>query len=217
MVTVGIDEVGRGCWAGPLVAAAVALNDTKNPFWEDCPPKAPKGGRTLLRDSKTLSRKQREEMENLIKSQVKTYGVGWVKPGEIDEIGLTKSVQLAMLRAMMELHKACRVYDEIIIDGNYNFFAAPCTRLDLAHFARGLTSYTRTMVGADGKVPAVSAASIIAKVARDTYMAKAAQRYPDYGFEKHVGYGTSVHMAALKSYGVTDLHRRSFKPVRTFL
>ncbi|QQS19667.1 ribonuclease HII [Candidatus Saccharibacteria bacterium] len=214
MVTVGLDEVGRGCWAGPLVAAAVAMNDQQDIV-------------TGLRDSKKLSKKQRERLDSDIRSQVKAYGVGWVAPSEIDSLGLTQSVQLAMLRAMNELNKTCPEYDEIIIDGNYNFLAN-CERLDLAHNpqgvrnskndVRGLTYHNvRTMVGADDKVPAVSAASIIAKVARDTYMCELAIKYPEYLFEKHVGYGTAAHAAALKKHGVTDEHRTSFAPIRALI
>lgn len=199
---VGIDEVGRGCWAGPLVAAAVIL--PPNLFWEDCPPK---GGATVLRDSKKLSKKQREFLLTQIQSQAVAYGVGWVTPGEVDELGLTKSVRLAMLRAMKILHQTTLQYDKIIIDGNVNFFAN----------VEGLsTDRISAVVRADDTVPAVSAASILAKVARDDYMAQMSLEYPGYGFDKHVGYGTAAHLAALNQYGITDLHRKSYKPVQKF-
>lgn len=202
-VIVGIDEVGRGCWAGPLVAAAVIL--PPNLFWEDCPPK---GGATVLRDSKKLSKKQREFLMTQIQSQAKAYGVGWVTPSEIDKLGLTKSVQLAMLRAMKKLHETTTEYDEIIIDGNVNFFAS----------VKGLSTHNiLAIVRADDTVPAVSAASILAKVARDDYMAQMSHKYSGYGFEKHVGYGTAAHVAALNQYGITDLHRKSFRPIRAYL
>ena len=192
MATVGIDEVGRGCWAGPLVAAAVLLTQ-------------PIDG---LRDSKKLSKKQRKNLSAQILSQAAAYGIGWVTPTEIDQLGLTKSVQMAMLRAMKKLHEMSTDYDEIIIDGNLNFF----------EHVKGLSSHNvRAVVRADDTVPAVSAASIIAKVARDDYMAEMSAAYPGYGFEKHVGYGTAAHLAALKQHGVTDLHRRSFKPIQHLL
>lgn len=188
-MTVGLDEVGRGCWAGPLVAAAIVLDD-------------PIEG---LRDSKKLTKKRREALVTQITSQAEAYGVGWVIPSEIDKLGLTKSVQLAMLRAMKCLHETTRDYDHIIIDGNYNFFAN----------VKGLSSRNiAALVRADDTVPAVSAASIVAKVARDNHMAELAQIYPGYGFERHVGYGTAAHLAALKTYGVTDMHRKSFAPIR---
>jgi ribonuclease HII len=143
-----------------------------------------------------------------IQSQAKAYGVGWVTPSEIDKLGLTKSVQLAMLRAMKKLHETTTEYDEIIIDGNVDFFAS----------VKGLsTGKISAVVRADDTVPAVSAASILAKVARDDYMAQMSHKYSGYGFEKHVGYGTAAHVAALKQYGITDLHRKSFRPIQKFL
>lgn len=191
MITVGIDEVGRGCWAGPLVAGAVILRE-------------PIEG---LRDSKKLSKKRREVLALEIYEKA-FVGLGWVRPAEIDEIGLTKAVQLAMLRAVKDLHSKTIVYDEIIIDGNFNFFAN----------VQGLhTASVQTMIRADDTVPAVSAASIAAKVARDNYMIKEALSYPDYKFEVNVGYGTAAHIGALKQRGVTDIHRKSFKPIARLL
>jgi ribonuclease HII len=193
---VGLDEVGRGCWAGPLVAAAVALTDEATLYLESGPHK--------LRDSKKLSQKKREILNEQIRSQVKTIGVGWVAPGEIDRLGLTKAVQLAMLRAMKQLHEKCQSYDQIIIDGNLNFFAKigglHCTDI-------------QAIIRADDTVSAVSAASIVAKVARDNYMRESAGQYPEYGFDRHVGYGTAAHLAALQRHGVTPMHRRSFRPI----
>jgi ribonuclease HII len=197
---VGLDEVGRGCWAGPLVAAAVALDDRAKQRLEDGP--------IGLRDSKKLTRKQREALDEQIRSQVKTIGVGWVTPSEIDSLGLTKSVQLAMLRAMKQLHEKCQNYDQIIIDGNLNFFQN----------VSGLkTENIQAIIRADDTVSAVSAASIIAKVARDNYMRQLAIKYSDYGFEKHVGYGTAAHIATLKQHGPTTEHRLSYKPIKALV
>lgn len=191
MVTLGIDEVGRGPWAGPLVAGAVVLRE-------------PVEG---LADSKKLTKKRRETLDVAIRAHG-FVGIGWVKPSEIDTLGMTNAVKLAMLRAVKTLHETCREYDEIVIDGNINYFKN----------VKGLSSDSvRAEVRADGTVPAVSAASIVAKVARDNYMAKAAETYPGYGFEKHVGYGTAAHLAALQAHGVTPEHRRSFKPVGALL
>lgn len=183
---VGIDEVGRGCWAGPLVAAAVLL-------------KQPIAG---LRDSKKLTALQRQSLDQLLRgSEDVIFGIGWVLPGEVDKLGLTKAVALAMQRALDEITEP---YSEVIIDGNYNFLPD----------VRG----SRTMVRADDTVPAVSAASIIAKVARDNYMQKLAHyEFPDYGFDTHVGYGTKQHIAALAKHGITKYHRRSYKPIRALL
>lgn len=185
---VGIDEVGRGCWAGPLVAGAVVLD-------------RPIEG---LKDSKKLSKKQREVLAEQIHATAKAVGIGWVTPVELDNIGLTKAVQLAMLRAMKQID--CQ-YDQIIIDGNINFFAN----------VQGLkTEDVQTLVRADDTVPAVSAASIVAKVARDNYMADIDSTYPGYGFANNVGYGTLVHRIGLEAQGVTDLHRKSFKPISLY-
>ena len=188
-MTVGIDEVGRGCWAGPLVAAAVVLGE-------------PIEG---LRDSKKLSKKHREILAEQIHRTACGVGIGWVTPAEVDLLGLTKAVQLAMLRAMKQMD--CD-YDEIIIDGNLNFFQN----------VTGLkTDNIQTLIRADAVIPAVSAASIVAKVARDNRMAELAVEYPGYGFESHVGYGTAAHTEALKVQGLCDLHRRSFKPIKAYV
>jgi ribonuclease HII len=182
-MTVGIDEVGRGCWAGPLVAGAVLLG-------------APIKG---LKDSKKLSKLQREKLDAEIRVSALAFGLGWVDVAEIDRLGLTGAVRLAMQRAFAEIKVA---YEAVIIDGNFNFFAdnPKCS----------------AMIGADNIVPAVSAASIIAKVARDRYMAEIAPKFPAYGFDKHVGYGTAAHRLALRLNGVTEHHRRSFRPIQIF-
>ena len=184
MIIVGLDEVGRGCWAGPLVAAAVVL------------------GRPIagLADSKVLTRVQREMLATQIKAEALSYGLGWIAPAFIDMYGLTLSVQRAMQQALAAITVP---FEQIIIDGNYNFLPNE----PLATF----------LIKADATVPAVSAASILAKVARDDFMTMAAKGFPDYGFERHVGYGTAAHLAALKTHGITELHRKSFKPVRVML
>jgi len=183
-MVVGIDEVGRGCWAGPLVAGAVLLNQ-------------PIKG---LKDSKKLSRLQREKLDAEIRISAEAFGLGWVSAEEIDEVGLTEAVRLAMERALAEINAN---YDQLIIDGNYNFFPD--------------SPKSSAVIGADNTVPAVSAASIIAKVARDRYMVQAALKFPGYGFEKHVGYGTALHRLALDNQGLTELHRRCFKPIQAFV
>lgn len=185
MTTVGIDEVGRGCWAGPLVAGAVALCNSI----------------PGLKDSKKLSKKQRESLAFEIELHAKAIGLGWVQPEEIDKIGLTESVKLAMQRAINNIKMD---YDEIIIDGNINY---------LAYDHR-----SRAVIKADNLVPAVSAASIIAKVARDKWMANEAHElFPEYEFGSHVGYGTKRHIELLKLYGVSSIHRKSYKPIQALL
>ncbi len=181
MIIVGIDEVGRGCLAGPLVAGAVVFD-------------RPMRG---MRDSKELTKPQRQKLAERIQRRALSYGLGWVTPTEIDTLGLTRATGLAMQRALTQL--SCE-YDEIIIDGIVNFLPD--------------NPKVRTLVKADSTVPVVSAASIIAKVARDDYMAEIAAEYPAYGFEQHVGYGTRLHLERLRLHGVSELHRRSFKPIQ---
>ena len=181
---VGIDEVGRGCWAGPLVAAAVVLAE-------------PIAG---LTDSKKLSKLQRKVLAKEIYFKAAAVGLGWTDAKTIDAIGLSAANRQAMEIALAQITAP---YSRIIIDGSYNFLAE--------------VPGTETLIGADGLVPAVSAASIIAKTARDAFMVEAAMQYPEYGFDKHVGYGTRFHSDMLKLYGVCELHRRSYKPVQALL
>lgn len=182
---IGVDEVGRGCWAGPVVAGAVMF-----------------GRRSLpgIKDSKRLTREQRAELDVQIRSIALAVGVGWTLPEEVDEFGLTRATGLAMQRAVAEI---TRPYKEIVIDGNFNHLKG--------------NPKVRTMVKADGVLACVGAASIIAKVARDNFMIKAAQDFPGYAFENHVGYGTPQHQEALAKLGISQLHRRRFKPVAEFL
>ena len=184
MVTIGVDEVGRGCWAGPLVAGAVVLNE-------------PIIG---LKDSKKLSKTQRERLTAEIKVQAVAIGLGWVEPAEVDKLGLTEAVRLAMRRALAEIKIP---YDEIIIDGNYNFFPDD--------------TKARAVIKADDSVAAVSAASIVAKVARDKFMHEQVAKFPGYGFDKHVGYGTTLHLDMLKAHGVCALHRLGYKPIKAIM
>lgn len=184
MRTVGIDEVGRGCWAGPMVAGAVVLAE-------------PISG---LKDSKKLTKLQREKLTLLIKKQAVAIGLGWVTSTEIDRLGLTAAVRLAMERALTLITVD---YDEIIIDGNLNYLAN--------------NPKASVLIKADDLLPCVSAASIVAKVARDQYMAELSRHFPGYGFEQHVGYGTVAHLAALRLHGVTNHHRKSYKPVAALL
>lgn len=183
----GIDEVGRGPWAGPLVVGAVVL-----------------GGSNIvgLTDSKKLTKKRRDELDVIIRDKAAGFGLGWVTASEIDEIGLSESLRLATRRAVEQVETA---YHEIIIDGTINF---------LADTSKG--RYVTTMAKADLLVPSVSAASIIAKVARDNYMAEQDAVYEGYKFASHVGYGTAAHRAAIEKNGVTPLHRLSFAPLQKY-
>lgn len=184
MVILGVDEVGRGSWAGPLVVGAVIL---QKPI-------------VGLKDSKKLSKIQRIRLAELIKIKAVTYSLGWVTAVEIDTIGLTKAVKLAIERAISLINSP---YDVLLIDGNYNYLPK--------------NQKSKTLIKADSKVPAVSAASIIAKVARDDYMMAMSLKYPNYGFERHVGYGTTQHLSSIKQLGICNIHRQSVKSVRSLL
>lgn len=170
--------------AGPLVAGAVLLD-------------RPMRG---LKDSKQLTRAQRELLDAKIRAKALAFGLGWVMAEELDAVGLTQAVRLAMERALAAIGVP---YERVIIDGSYNF---------LRHIDN-----TETLVKADVLIPAVSAASILAKVARDNWMIAAAKRYPAYGFDSHVGYCTAAHRRAIQEHGPTDIHRTSFAPVRLVL
>lgn len=183
---IGIDEVGRGCWAGPLLVVA-ARSTGLLPL--------------NIKDSKKLSSSQREKLlpELLACCLV---GYGWVEPAEIDTHGLSVAMRLAVARALSDLN--AEPEEEIIMDGSVNY----CPPQFL---------HVRCEPRADDAYPIVSAASVIAKVARDRLMHDHAQDYPAYGFERHVGYGTAQHSAALRTNGITPLHRVSFKPVKQYV
>ena len=186
----GIDEVGRGPWAGPLVMGAVVL-----------------GGAQIdgLTDSKKLSKKRREELDVVIREQAVAYGLGWVSAEELDSVGLSVALRLACQRAVEAVDTRGLAYHEIVIDGTINF---------LKDTPKG--AYVTTMKKADLLVPSVSAASIIAKVARDNYMSEQDAIYEGYKFGSHAGYGTAVHRAAIEERGVTPLHRLSFAPLAKY-
>ncbi len=190
----GIDEVGRGPWAGPLVIGAVILPEEKPEWTND------------LTDSKKLSKKKREKLNEIILAEAPATALGWVSSKELDNLGLSESLKLASRRAVLEIQKKKVPFSEIIIDGTVNFLAK--TRLE---------KYVSVLKKADFLIKEVSAASIIAKVARDRYMENLAEIYPNYGFEKHVGYGTAAHIKALEEFGVTPEHRQSFRPIKNIL
>jgi ribonuclease HII len=185
---VGVDEAGRGPLAGPVVAGAVVLGK-----------EAPAG----LDDSKKLSAKRRAELEIAIKASCH-WALGSATVEEIDRINIFAATMLAMTRAVAAL---CEILgdepEQVLIDGN----VTPAGR------APGWRWPARAIVGGDALEPAISAASILAKEHRDRLMREAAARHPWYGWERNMGYGTAEHMAALREFGPTPLHRRSFAPV----
>lgn len=184
---VGIDEVGRGPWAGPLVFGAVVLGDA-----------VIEG----LTDSKKLTKKRREILSNEIYEKASSVGLGWVSASELDQHGMGEALRLACRRALGEITVP---YQQIVLDGTINFLAGT-----------GKGPYVTTLAKADLLVPSVSAASIVAKVARDRYMADQDDIYPGYGFASHAGYGTASHRAAIDKLGVTPLHRLSFAPLAKY-
>ena len=181
----GVDEAGRGPLAGPVVAAAVILDDLK-----------PIPG---LADSKTLSARQRERLSEAIHARALCFSVAQASVEEIDQLNILQATLLAMRRAVMGLRLKP---NKVLVDGN---------RLPT------LEIMAEAVVQGDRKVPAISAASILAKVARDRWCLEIDAEYPLYGFAAHKGYGTAQHLAALQRHGATPWHRRSFSPVAQVL
>lgn len=212
LIPIGIDEAGRGPLAGPVVAAAVMLRNVRlsisnfqtleDKRWE------------LVRDSKKLSPKQREEAFSFVQEQFHV-GVGIVSAETIDRVNILQATFLAMRSAISELRRimnqeflpdrqAGGIKDEekivLLIDGNQEI--------------PNLSLKQETIVDGDELVKSIAAASIIAKVTRDRIIILADHEYPAYGFARHKGYGTREHMEALRKYGPTPIHRKSFRPVQ---
>ncbi|MBF0168231.1 MAG: ribonuclease HII [Alphaproteobacteria bacterium] len=183
---VGIDEAGRGPWAGPVVAGAVILNAARLP-----PDIA-----AALDDSKKLKAATRESLfEQLMAAPWARVGIGQASSGEIDSLNILQATFLAMRRAYDALGETASL---ALVDGNRPP-PLPCP--------------VRTVIKGDGISLSIAAASILAKVTRDRLMTELAFRYPGYGWESNAGYGTAQHQAALKRLGVTPEHRRSFAPI----
>lgn len=183
----GIDEAGRGPLAGPVVAAAVILNPA-----DRC---------AGLDDSKKLSPARRAELAADVRRRATAWAVAWADAAEIDALNILAATMLAMRRAILGLPVRP---DAVQVDGN---------RLpDLRFGSRQIDG--EAIVGGDASVPAISAASIIAKTTRDGIMERMDSLYPDYEFARHKGYGTQVHRERLRQFGPCEQHRRSFSPVR---
>lgn len=185
----GVDEAGRGPLAGAVVAGAVVL-DPENPI-------------IGLKDSKKLTPARRDFLYHQIMEKAKAWGLGEASPAEIDEINILQATMLAMRRAIEDLTTRLGSWpDKALIDGNR------CPDLPIS---------AEAIVKGDTKEPAISAASILAKVTRDRQMMALHELYPHYGFAQHMGYPTEAHFAALQEFGACDQHRRSFSPVRNVL
>jgi len=198
---VGIDEAGRGPLAGPVVAAACTLKHPEkilaqehldDALWD------------FVRDSKKVSVRKREEVFAFIQQQYYS-GVGIISVETIDRINILQATFLAMKGALTALKAKTTLSEQtlILIDGNQNI--------------PQISLQQKTVTKGDAKVKAIAAASIIAKVTRDRMMIEYATLFPQYGFDKHKGYGTKMHMDALKKHGATPLHRMSFAPVKKVL
>lgn len=184
---IGVDEVGRGCLAGPVFAAAVILPDDFN--------------LEGVTDSKLLSESRREELSAKI-HEVASVGIGFASVSEIDRLNILGATFTAMIRAIENLSGASAVgLGHVLVDGNQRI--------------RGLEGYKQTtLVKGDLRAAPIAAASIVAKVARDTMMKKLAEKYPVYGFESNKGYGAATHLAAIQKHGPCVHHRSTFAGVR---
>lgn len=182
----GVDEVGRGPLAGPVVAAAVIL-DTNNPI-------------EGLMDSKKITEKRREILAEEIKEKAISWSISRVDVDEIDRINILQASLQAMTLAVRDLDQQP---DYVMIDGN--------------RIPKDMDIEAEAVVKGDDRVACISAASIIAKVARDHEMIEMDEIYPGYGLAKHKGYPTKVHVEALQNLGVTKIHRRTFGPVKKVL
>jgi len=181
----GVDEAGRGPLAGPVMAAAVILDDRR-----------PIVG---LADSKKISPRRREALFDEIRAKALCCSIAQASVEEIDALNILQATMLAMRRAVMGLRLPPKL---VLVDGN---------RLPV------LDIRAEAIVKGDDKVPAISAASILAKVSRDRWCQEYHQQFPQYGFDQHKGYGTAEHLAALRLHGPCPQHRRTFKPVTHLL
>lgn len=185
----GIDEAGRGPWAGPVVAAAVVL-----------PADLAADLASTIDDSKKLPRPRREQIHAALAGLAGIdIGVGMAEVAEIDELNILQATMLAMRRAVADLG------------------SAPCAALVDGNRSPNLDCPVRTVVRGDALSLSIAAASIVAKVTRDRRMSELARRHPGYGWERNAGYGTAEHRAALARLGVTPAHRRSFAPIANLL
>jgi ribonuclease HII len=185
----GLDEAGRGAWAGPVSAAAVIL------------PPDPQILERLagVRDSKQMTPQQREKWAEIIRAEVVASAVGFAGQAEIDQIGILPATRLAMRRALEQLAVAPQ---RLLID------ALRLPEVDLPQMA---------LVKGDARCLSIAAASVLAKTGRDSLLRDDDRSFPGYGFARHKGYGTAAHLAALRELGPCELHRRSFRPVKTLL
>ena len=180
-ILAGVDEVGRGSLIGPVYAAAVILNRSIN--------------KKLLRDSKILTKDEREKLDKHIKEN-SIWAIGWASTQEIEKINILHASLLAMKRAILKLKKKPSI---VLIDGN-----------KLPNLKNYKLEY---VIKGDQKIPSISAASIIAKVSRDKFITKLSKHFNNYGWDTNSGYGTKEHLKAIKKFGITKHHRKTFSPM----
>ena len=180
-VIAGVDEVGRGSLVGPVYAAAVILNESIN--------------KKLLKDSKSLSKNNREELFPYIKKN-SIWAIGKASVREIEKMNILHASLLAMKRAIVKLKKKPSL---VLIDGNK---LPDLKNYNLDYVIKG-----------DQKIPSISAASIIAKVSRDRFITKLNKKFKNYGWDTNSGYGTKEHLKAIKKFGITKYHRKTFSPI----
>ena len=180
-ILAGVDEVGRGSLIGPVYAAAVILNKSIN--------------EKLLKDSKSLNKDRREELDKYIKEN-SIWAIGQASTKEIEKINILHASLLAMKRAILKLNKKPSL---VLIDGN----KLP----DLKDYK------LKYVIKGDQKIPSISAASIIAKVSRDRFITKLSKKFNNYGWDTNSGYGTKEHLRAIKKFGITKYHRKTFSPI----
>jgi ribonuclease HII len=206
-IIIGVDEAGRGPLAGPVVACAVALRNfdkfrTRHKI-------ADAKCWNLVRDSKKLSEKQRENIFDFIHENF-YVGVGICNPKIIDRINILQATFSAMRKAIADLNRNVKTK----FPKSYKLEAKSCILVDGNKIIPNLNIKQQAIAGGDKKVKSISAASIVAKVTRDHLMQKMEKKYPQYRFVKHKGYGTKLHLEKLKKFGPSPIHRLSFQPVK---
>jgi ribonuclease HII len=184
-ILAGVDEVGRGSLIGPVYAAAVILNKPIN--------------KKLLKDSKSLTKDKREELDKYIKKN-SIWAIGQASTKEIEKFNILHASLLAMKRAILKLNKKPSL---VLIDGNK---LPNLKNYELKYVIKG-----------DQKIPSISAASIIAKVSRDKFIRKLSKKFNGYGWDTNSGYGTKEHLRAIKKLGITKYHRKTFSPISDLL
>jgi ribonuclease HII len=197
---IGVDEVGRGCLAGPVVAAAVRLP----PEWDLSLGKLRQRHPEIrsITDSKAMTAKKRTEIAPWIRANVAAFGIAHATVEEIDRINIYHASHLAMKRAADEIGK----FHHVLVDGNV-----------VPKYFHAMDCKSTPIIKGDLHSLSIACASIIAKVFRDDWMGELATAHPGYGLEVHKGYGTAMHLAALRNIGASAIHRRTFGPVREVL